>query len=310
MTDWADPAGTGLSIQRKALLAEVAERYYLKQESQQSIADAFEISRSNVSRLLDAARRANVVRFVVSHPLQRHEVLERQLQRTFDVSEAVVVAGSDPQLQLTGSYGGRWLATRSGRLAIGWGRSVEAAVDQVAVLAPRAIEIIQIGGDLSVPPSASGHELTQRLASATGGTPRFLHAPALVESELVASELLADQQVADHLRRARLADAALIGIGRPGDTFDQSTIRDALGDGDQPMANVAARLLDRDGNELDTPLSRRAIALDLEDLRRIPAVTGIAAGAQKGQPIAAALRARLIDTLICDQPAAAAALEA
>lgn len=310
MTIWNEPNSSGPSVERRAMLADVAHRYYQLGESQQDIAEALDVSRSNVSRLLDAARKANIVRFVINHPMKRHAALEQALKDSFGINEVVVVAGSDPQLQLVGRFGARWLAARTGRLAIGWGRSVQAAVDQVAVEEPKHLEVIQIGGDLSVHLSASGHELTQRLAAALGGTHRFLHAPALVESELVATELLADAHVAAHLERARAADAAIIGIGLPGDSFGVSVVEVAVGRSDAAAANVAARLLGDDGKELDSSLARRVIALDLDDIRAIPEVTGLAAGAEKGRPIAASLRAELIDVLLCDQPAAAAALEA
>jgi DNA-binding transcriptional regulator LsrR (DeoR family) len=39
-------------------------------------------------------------------------------------------------------------------------------------------------------------------------------------------------------------------------------------------------------------------------------VAGVAAGPEKGAPIAAALRSGAIDVIVCDQTAAAAAIEA
>jgi DNA-binding transcriptional regulator LsrR (DeoR family) len=39
-------------------------------------------------------------------------------------------------------------------------------------------------------------------------------------------------------------------------------------------------------------------------------VAGVAAGAEKGRPIAAVLRSGAFDVIVCDQPAAAAAIEA
>ena len=297
-----------LTVDRHVTLAEVARRYYIGEESQQEIADTLGTSRSNVSRLLDAARAAGVVQFIIHDPLQRHSALEEALRDRFGLADAQVVASPDASLQLVGRVGARWIeATDAGRLAIGWGRTVQAAIDAVAVGEPRDVEVVQIGGDLTVAPAASGHELVHRLASRLGGRHQFLHAPALVETERAARELLGDPRIATQLAAARTADAAMIGIGLPVNGFVEPAASDLSAA--EPAAVVAARLLDRTGAEVQGPFRNRVVALGLDDLRSMPNVAGIAAGAQKGPAIAAALRAGIFNTLICDQTAAAAALE-
>jgi len=299
-----------LSLERQILLAQVAERYYVKEQSQQEISDALDTSRSNVSRLLDAARKHGVIKFVVANPIRRHTELENKLRARAALDDICVVASADESLELVGNCGARWIEQRKGgRLAIGWGRCVQAAIDQVSVEQPINIEIVQIGGDLTIAPAASGHELVRRLANALGGRYEFLHSPAIVETERAATELLSDPRIASQLDRARTSDAALIGIGTPDLAVARHASPDIKIDESTVASDVAARLLDHSGNELDSPLRQRVVALEIEDLRAIPEVVGIAAGGLKGAAIAAVLRAGLINVLICDQPAAARALE-
>lgn len=298
------------ALERRIRLAEAAHRYYVDEWSQDQVAELLGTSRSNVSRLLETARREGIVRFVIDHPLQRHGALEAALGDRFALKEAVVVAGTESALDLVGRVGATTLLENlRGTLAIGWGRSVEAVISHALADAPLDVEIVQVGGDLTMAPAASGHELVRRLAQQLGGRHRFLHAPALVGSEATATELLSDPHIGDALERARRADTALVGIGIPGVGFAEKAVADSYTGRQTPAAVISARLVDAAGTELEGPLSRRVIAISLDDLRAIPQVIGVAAGAEKGAAIAAALRGRLIDTLVCDQSAAAAALD-
>ncbi len=300
-----------VQTERRIRLAEAAQRYYVEGWSQDEVAAHLDTSRSNVSRLLEAARREQVVRFVIDHPLRRHAHLEQLLQERYPAIDVTVVEETDQDLALVGREAGRWLSTlQVDRIAIGWGRSVQAAIDHVAVEQARNIEVVQIGGDLTMAPAASGHELVRRLATALGGRHRFLHAPALVADPRAAAALKLDPRIAHELGLARTADAALIGIGVPGQGFAERAVADAYSGPMTPTAIVAARLVDEIGAELEGPLRDRVIAISLDDLKAIPQVTAVAAGTEKGVAIAAALRGSLIDRLICDQPAAAAALAA
>jgi DNA-binding transcriptional regulator LsrR (DeoR family) len=71
---------------------------------------------------------------------------------------------------------------------------------------------------------------------------------------------------------------------------------------------VCARFLDDDGRELDTPLRDWVLAIQLDEIRAIPRVVGVLSGRAKGRALRAAMRGALLDVVITDQSAAAAAL--
>ncbi len=300
------------ALARQIRLAEAAQRYYVDGWPQDRLAAHLRTSRSNVSRLLETARREGAVRFVIDHPLRRHEALEEALTRTFGVREARVVAADG--LDLVGRLAAAWLTEQDldgRRLAIGWGRTIEAMVGRVTIDQPFDVEVVQVGGDLTMAPAPSGHELVRSLGDALGGRHRFLHAPALVGTARVARELLAEPRIAAELDLARRADVAVLGIGIPGVGFAEKALAESMPEVDDTVAAViCARLIDTHGTELPTPLRDRVIAITVDDVARIPTVAGVASGAAKGGPIAAALSSGAIDVIVCDQPAAAAAIEA
>lgn len=278
-------------------LAEAAQRYYLEGWSQDQVAAHLETSRSNVSRLLEAARQEGIVRFVVDHPLRRHPALEKALEEEYP--DTVCVVSSENGLDAVGRLAAPLVTEGTpARIAIGWGRTVQAVIDHVVTSEPIDAEVVQIGGDLAMGPSESGHVLVARLARALGAAHRFLHAPAVVESPKLAAALLADPRIEEELDRARTADRALIGIGVPGAEFAD----------DQGAAVVAARLVDGTGRPVNGSLAKRVIAISLHDLKRIPQVLAVAAGAEKGRAIAATLAGGYVDILVCDSEAARAVL--
>lgn len=287
------------AVDRRMRLAEAAERYYVSGWSQDQVAAHLGTSRSNVSRLLDAARAEGVVRFVIDHPLRRVAGLEAEVAQQAPRLEVRVI--DDPSLEMVGRAGATWLGEHlddADRIAIGWGRTVAALINHVATDTDKSVEVVQVGGDLSIAPAPSGHELVRQLARALGGTYRFLHAPALVEDRATAARLRADGRIAAELERARSASIAIVGIGVP----------DADSDA-EAAAVIAARMIDDAGTELRGDTRDRVIAIEMEDLTRIPHVLGIAAGTEKGRAVAAAVRTGALDTLICDRAAAVAAID-
>lgn len=299
-------------LSRRARLAEAAERYYVYGWSQDEIAAHLGTSRSNVSRLLDTARREGIVRFVIDHPLRRHQVLEDQLRERFGLVEAAVLSTSTPDvLDRVGRLAARRLtelAADGTRIALGWGTSVQATVYHVEVERAYDVEVVQVGGDLAMPTSASGHQLVRELAARLGGRHSFLPAPALMESCELTRQVLADPVIRDQLDLARRADLAVVGIGIPGRGFAERAIAEAYTGPQAPAAVICARLIDHSGRELEGPLRDRVVSLTLEELKGIPTVIGVAAGAEKGAAVAAALAGGLIDELVCDHALAAEVL--
>lgn len=302
-------------------LAEVARLYYLEGRNQREVAARLETTRSNVSRMLAAARDQGIVRFHIAHPLGRQHALEERLVAEFGLREARVLAADARIEGLSGAadLAARWLVERVSdgqTVAVSWGRTLKAVAQQVHVERAFDVEVVQLGGDLQLDPQLSGHDLVRDLAARLGGGYSYLHAPAILETPELVASLRTDPSIARELDKARGADLALVGIGGFGDGFSAQIVASAhLAPGERrrleeqrPAGDIAARFYDDDGAALDSPLRHRVLALELDELRRIPTVAGVAAGAAKGRGIRGALRGGLVDVLVCDQSAAAETL--
>jgi DNA-binding transcriptional regulator LsrR (DeoR family) len=72
---------------------------------------------------------------------------------------------------------------------------------------------------------------------------------------------------------------------------------------------VLCHFIDAQGRVVDHPASQRVIAIDLEDLRRVPRIVIASGGRRKVAAIRAALKALAVSVLITDDAAAAGLLE-
>lgn len=301
-------------------LAEAAKLYYVDDLNQEQVATALGTTRSNVSRMLQAARLQGIIKFHVNHPLTRQSALEEQVVSTFGIKEAVVLAADADVhvLDRTGELAARWLASqvRDGQaIAVGWGRTLRATAEQLEVDRAFDVTVVQLAGDLQDDPRFSGHELVREVAGRLGGQYSYLHAPALLDSSKTLADLQANQAISAELDKARKADMALVGIGAFGHGYS-TFVSDAghLTEGEraelereEPAGDILGRFYQSDGREVG-PLRGRVLGLDLTELSDVPVVVGVAAGPQKARALWGALRSGLIDVVVCDQSAAAAAL--
>jgi DNA-binding transcriptional regulator LsrR (DeoR family) len=313
-------------------LADVARRYYLHGRSQQQVADELGISRSNVSRMLTSALERGIVEIRVHDPSGRDDELERALVARFGLRAARVAvwagagaaADRDDPLTRVGPLAAELLletAVDGARLALSWGRALQAMVWAVASRREHAVEIVQLVGGLpSVEHEISGQELVRELATRLGAVRlHYLHAPAVLSSPAALAALLTESSVAQTLQAARDADVAFVGIGSPEQGSSARVLDAAVGGrgaarkefwAARPVGDVALRYFDAVGRAIRGEVDAQVVGVTIEDLRSVPTVVGVAGGQAKVQAVLGAVRGRIVDVLVCDDGLARAVLEA
>jgi DNA-binding transcriptional regulator LsrR (DeoR family) len=298
--------------------------YFLDGRSQDDIARVLGTSRSNVSRMLTAARVQGVVEIRVHDQTARAMELEQALRDAFGLTQ-VRVAAFRPGADVTAAAGdlaAQWLdeTVRDGQVVgLSWGTSLQAMVAAVAVDKPRDVEVVPLVGGLTVDASlVAGQELVRELAGRLGATYRYLHGPALLRSETARDALLAEPAIREALQSALSADIAMVGIGSVG-IGSSNVILDGLALtpderaaflAENPVGDTCCRFFDADGTQIGGVVHDRVLAVELEELRRIPMVVGVATGAEKAAGVLGALRGGFVDGLITDSGLAHALLSA
>ena len=318
-------AAPGMGPER---LAQAAFWYYVQNLKQEEIARRLGVSRSNVSRILSAARESGVVRFDIRYPLSRDAELEQVLltrYRPHGVQEIIVTAPPTSEhdrheqaaLLDVARESVAWLAAnlRAGMtVGLSWGATIGTIVE--AAFFPRKVDVqvVQLAGETSLDPRFSGHDLARDLANRIGGRYSYFNAPAVAPTADAAKALMQSPQVAQALCVARGADVAVIGIGaynaatsrRFLEQADASATEQAEAERKGALGQVCGRFFDADGRQLDLELHHRVLSVDLEDLQIIPTVVAAASGADKADAVAAALRGGFVNVLVLDRALARA----
>ncbi len=317
-------------------LAYAAYLYYVHDLDQSEIARRLGVSRSNVSRMLTAARDQGIVRFhIVYEPTRNHDLEETLVSRfgPLGLQEALVVRppANDDRGEASAEVGlapaalalsqavTEWLATHLApgqRLGLSWGGTLQAIVDAAHFDHPIDVHVVQVAGELSLDPRHSAHDLVRDLAAKLGGHCSYFNAPAVLPSAEDLESFRLSPQAAEALELARSVDVALLGIGAFGlgtsglflDYSRASAEELAEARARRVVGQMAGRFFDATGRQADLALHRRVLSVELEDLARVPTVVAAATTAAKATAVVAALSGGLVRVLACDTDLADALL--
>jgi DNA-binding transcriptional regulator LsrR (DeoR family) len=300
------------------LMYAAARLYYLEDATQAAVAETLGTSRATVSRLLAEARRYGIVRIDVSLPTDTAAAdLATRTAERLGLAEVHLSAGP-----ATGHVGAalapalsaalEQVALRSGDiLLVASGRSVYEAAQFDLPHLPGVLVVPTVGGQAETEAWYQTNEIAREVAAKVGGRPVFLYAPALPGPDLYTG-LQQEPSILRVLSLWREAACAVVGIGAPPLTrtsiadsvpTDAPSLKHAVGD-------ICLRFFDRVGEPVDYPGSRRLMALDLDDLRAIPASIAVAIGPEKVAGILAGAVAGYFNRLVTDPPTATLLLAA
>ncbi|TAM69309.1 MAG: sugar-binding transcriptional regulator [Microbacteriaceae bacterium] len=307
----------------QAVLVRAATLYYLEGKSQAEVAAEIGVSRSNVSRVLAAARELGIVEVRIHDPFGRATGLEAKLMDRFSLTECRVAPSGEQQdsLSRVGELGAQWLLENipdHGAISLSWGSSVQAVVDAVPNNpAHSSLEILPLVGGLSIVDSArDGNVLVRSLAMKLGAEHRRLHAPAVVQSKETRDAFLNEPSISSVLAAASESKIAIVGIGSVGfgassailDSMHLTTDEMRKFNESKAVGDCCTRHFDSNGRPVESPASDHVVSIDLRNLRKIATVVGVAAGAEKAAGVHGALVGRIIDVLIVDTALAQALL--
>jgi DNA-binding transcriptional regulator LsrR (DeoR family) len=310
------------TVRDRSMIVNVARMYYEQDMSQDQIARVLLTSRSNVSRILSEAKKKGIVEFKVVEHSKRDTDLEQQLVSLFGLLTAYVAKvpeGTD-EYQAVGQIASHVFLNHmkpNAKIALSWGRSLEAMVDEIPENNRPDLTIIPlIGGMMEVPAAINGENLVRVLASRIRADFKILHSPTIVQSSAVKLAFMNEPSIKGVIELAKNADIAFVGIGSKGSTSSQY-ILEAAGLQEathRPLfknvvGDIACRFYGENGEPVDQGLESRTVGLALSEIRKIKKVIGIAVGDDKPPGVLGALRGNLVTTLITTSACAKSVLE-
>ena len=303
-------------IDELRMMAKVARMYHQQGLTQNEIMDRLNIHQSTVSRVLKRAENEGIIRTIVSVPSGTHPELEEALQAAYGLQDAVVVDCVDDEDQIVRDLGAAAAFTVESTLKSGdvigissWSAALLAMVEAMhpthRISGTRVVQIL--GGVGS--PGAAMHatNVTRRLATLISAEVTLLPAPGVVGSAEARLVLMKDRFVQETLAFFKSITLALVGIGAvepskmlaaSGNVFSSQELKLLSRKG--AVGDICLRFFDASGQPVITPLNDRVISMELEQLRKIPRVIGVAGGKRKTSALKGALTGKWINVLITD----------
>jgi DNA-binding transcriptional regulator LsrR (DeoR family) len=303
------------------LLGKVSALYYLRDHTQQEIAQRLRLSRPTVSRLLREARDLGYVQITVTPPRGLHLDLETRLEdlfklQTVRVAEGDVGKSSELLRRQLGAAAARYLArtARPGEtIGMAWGTTLTAMVDAMVPMPTEGSRVVQILGGLG-PPDAEeyGAALARRLAQRLDAQAVLLPAPGVVATPAVRDVLGKDPHVRAALNELDSLDTVFVGLGslasnavlNDGHSLSRQEKKELRAG--RAVGDIALRFFDAQGRPVRTALDDRILGITTEQLRKVKRVVAVAGGADKVEAIAAGLESAIVHVLITDRPTAEA----
>ncbi|MDV3130238.1 MarR family transcriptional regulator [Mycobacterium sp. 21AC1] len=288
------------------LALRAATLYYLDGLTQAQIASRLGVSRPTAGRLVARAKANGLVRIeVVVPPDMREDVHaeeERELERRFGLTEAVVAANA--------SRAGAALLMRrlsaDDVLGFTWGPEQVGVANALVSGVASCRAVVQLDGAMSTAAYQTGTEtILTRCADTLRANPFRLPAPLYADPATVVS-MRGDSVISRTLDAGKRADVMLFGVGAVSTSttlFDGSFLEirmldDLIALG--AVGEIGGRFFNADGEPVHGELQQRAMSVPLEDIRTCDRTILVSGGEGKYQAILGALRGKLARLLVCD----------
>ena len=296
--------------QTYALATKAAWYYYMEDSTQAQIAEVMGVSRAKVIRLLEEARAQGIVQFSFRKNDSQRVSAEQLLIDRFGLKDAFVVPtplDSSAINQSIAQGAAHYVSDHlreDGYLNIGYGDTVSRMLGFLAKNREESLNVVSLTGGVSY------------YLPSVGTTAYSMHlfltpSPLVVSSRQVRDALLDEKSLQDVSTMTEYADMSVVGIGAAveGATVLRNGI---LNEGELTVlkmqgavGDVLNHFMDKDGNLIQTEIEDRVISTDLDKLRQLKNVVGVAGGKDKVTAIKAVLNGGYLNVLITDSGTAA-----
>lgn len=307
--------------ERNHQLVKIARLYFVNEFNQREIARKLNISIASVSRALSRAKQLGIVQITIDDPSNGLGEIEVAMERRWSLNECIVVPDTETtdeayqRMALRVTEMLSRILNNGDTIGVSWGDTLKGVGEHLGDVGLSNTEVVPIIGAMgTVETGIYPNSIAKEYAERIGGTPYLMNTPAVVDSEEIRNSLQKDRNFQMVRSVWNRLHAALLSVSSLEE--DTSAYREGIFRRDElheirNLGGICATnfsILDENGNELDTPLSRRITNLPFQELKNVRHVVVIAAGGKKVAPLRAALRTGIITTLVTDRECAEALL--
>jgi DNA-binding transcriptional regulator LsrR (DeoR family) len=294
--------------------ARAAWLYYVAKNTQDEIAQKLEVSRQSAQRLVALAVSEGLVKVRLEHPVSQCMELAQELKDKFSMLDCEVVP-SDPASP-NGSHGlaqcgaailERYLKSEKPQiLAFGTGRALKACIDELPAMQCQHHKLVSMLGNMMSDGAASAFDIVVSMANRVNAKHYPMPLPVIASSVQEKKMLHSLQPVKSIFSLIEQADVTFVGVGQI--SANSPLLIDGFISGDEldvvvndgAKGEIISWLYDGNGKLLKNETNKRVVSAPLTVNAAKP-VYGIAAGEDKAVAIHAALKGRLINSLITNE---------
>lgn len=303
------------SLDNRSLLINVARMYYQEGCSQQKIADLTGLSRASISVALKKCRQEGIVQITIASDDAPPSPFMAHFKKQYPHTQLVLSErgeGRDDILSKLANTSAQYFRNRvknNNFIGIAWGSFLYRTVDNLVPVNTQGNVVVQLAGSLGFNnPVYDGFELAKTLARKLKADCYAINAPFLLQ-DLKAKKLLRKEpQIKATLALMEKLHISLTGISsnKPEEsvlvkggflTWQES--RAIYEEGS--VGHICGMHITKEGELHKTETNQHIMGIDFKQFKRIPHKITIGSGNDRVPTIAAALKGRLIDTLITDE---------
>lgn len=288
--------------------------YYVADNSQDEIARKLGVSRQVAQRLVSLAVSEKLVRVWLDHPIAACMELAEQVKAKYKLRYCDVVPSDlDSSSAVLGiaESAGRYLerALRAQKpmiLALGTGRSLRAAVNQLPSMDCPQHKVISLIGNVAPDGSASFYDVITKIADKTNAPHYPMSVPVFAATHEERQTILRLKSVQQVYALAAQANVCMVGIGTIGEDaalfvdgfVDRNEVRALIKAG--AVGEITGRAFDANGSFIKGLISDRVVSAPMPNDSETPMI-GVAMGDAKLRAIRGALMGRLVNGLITNE---------
>jgi DNA-binding transcriptional regulator LsrR (DeoR family) len=292
--------------------------YYVAGNNQEEIAKKLNVSRQTAQRLVSLSVSEGLVKVRLDHPIGRCMELAEKLGQRYAL-DLVEVVPSDPESESTVVGVAQAAAAEIERrlrapepiiMAIGTGRTLKAAIEQLTPMDAPQHKIVSLTGNIAPDGSASYYNVIFTMADTVKARMFPMPLPVIASSPEEREMLLRQPMVKETLALAAKADITFIGIGDLGPDaplyLDGFITKDELKALQKAGAigEIVGWAFDAQGKMIQGLTNSRVASAPMPP-RESSLVVALAMGEKKLPGVIAALNRRLVNGLITDERTAA-----
>ena len=305
---------------------EACVRYYVQDETMESIARHLKLSRSSVSRLLAEARSSGMVRISVEAPLGSSSPVARSVAAIFGIRVHLVTVGDSASIATRIERVSKLAAallrdsvSDGAYIGVAWGVTLSNIVPFLEKRSLHDATIVQMNGGTNIHDTSARHvaAILQALSATFDARIVQFPVPAFFDYADTKKAMWRERSVRLVLNLQARLDVAIFGVGSiyarvPSYVYTAGFLDDAelaQMKSQGVVGDVCTVLLRENGTYEDIAMNQRASGLTPAELQRIPKRIGVVADPSRASALLGALRAKTITDLVCDDTTARALLD-